>query len=150
MRPYLIAAASVLAALLFKGLHVLLDGSGGRASEPGSELRIEGTVSHVRDGDTIEVGGVAVRIANLDCAEADTVAVRAAGERMARLVQGETVACDLEGRRSYDREVGTCALASTGQDVGEVLIAEGACLPWEAYVPYVPYLPPRQLHREQP
>ena len=147
MRPYLIAAASVLAALLFVGLHVLLDGSGGGASEPGSELRIEGAVSHVRDGDTIEIGGVAVRLANLDCAERDTEAGQAASERMARLVQGETVTCELEGRQSYDREVGTCALASTGQDVGEVLIAEGACDPW---VPSVPYLPLHRPHREQP
>ena len=55
MRHYLVAAASVLAAFLaFVGWHVLLDGSDGATSEPGSELRIEGVVSHVRDGDTIE------------------------------------------------------------------------------------------------
>lgn len=31
-----------------------------------------------------------------------------------------------DGRPSYDREVGRCALRD-GRDLGEVLIAEGAC-----------------------
>ena len=34
-----------------------------------SEGRPVGMVTHVRDGDTIEVRGLPVRIANLDCAE---------------------------------------------------------------------------------
>jgi endonuclease YncB( thermonuclease family) len=33
-----------------------------------------GPVTHVRDGDTIEVSGVPVRVANLDCAELGTTA----------------------------------------------------------------------------
>ena len=37
-----------------------------------SEGRLVGMVTHVRDGDTIEVRGVPVRIANLDCAERGT------------------------------------------------------------------------------
>ncbi len=98
------------------------------ASRPTADL--EGAVTHVRDGDTIEVAGTPVRIANLDCAEGDTTQGQAAGRRMAGLVRGEPVTCELEGRMSYDREVGTCALARTGQDLGEILIAEGTCGRW--------------------
>lgn len=80
----------------------------------------------------IEVAGVAVRIANLDCAEGDTAVGQAALARMRELVAGREVACQLEGRRSCDREVGTCALASSGEDLGEVLIAEGTCSRWRS------------------
>ena len=37
-----------------------------------ARLRQVGMVTHVRDGDTIEVRGVPVQIANLDCAERGT------------------------------------------------------------------------------
>ncbi len=91
---------------------------------------LAGPVTHVRDGDTIEVAGTPVRIANLDCAEMDTAEGQSAGLFMRDLVRGQTVACDLEGRMSHDREVGTCALAETGEDLGEILIGEGVCGRW--------------------
>ena len=65
-------------------------------------------VTHVRDGDTIEVRGVAVRIANLDCAERGTVRGERATALMRQIASGETASCALEGRRSYDRQVGVC------------------------------------------
>ncbi|CAA9427165.1 MAG: hypothetical protein AVDCRST_MAG15-2587, partial [uncultured Rubellimicrobium sp.] len=40
---------------------------------------------------------------------------------MIDLTRGQTVACELEGRKSYDREVGTCAFADTGEDLGDIL-----------------------------
>ena len=95
-----------------------------------SGQHLEATVTDVRDGDTIEVGGVAVRLANLDCAERGTAQGEAASARMRELVAGEVVACWFEGRRSYDQEVGTCALASSGTDLGEILIAESICERW--------------------
>lgn len=91
---------------------------------------VMGPVTHIRDGDTIEVAGVAVRIANLDCAARDTRAGQEALAAMRDLVAGQEVACALEGRRSYDREVGTCALGLTGEDLGERLIADGSCERW--------------------
>ncbi|GGL54811.1 thermonuclease family protein [Wenxinia marina] len=86
-------------------------------------------VTHIRDADTIEVGGVPVRIANLDCAEAGTAEGDRATDRVRQLLVRSAVSCDLEGRRSYDREVGTCRMAD-GRDLGEVLIAEGYCARW--------------------
>ena len=90
-----------------------------------------GRVTHVRDGDIIEVAGVPARIANLDCAELGTNEGESARQFMADLVRGQEVACELEGRKSYDREVGTCALAASGEDLGGILISEGVCGRWQ-------------------
>ena len=87
-------------------------------------------MTHVRDGDTIEVANTPVRIANLDCAERGDADGPRATARMSELVARQEVVCDLEGRMSYDREVGTCALALSGEDLGEILIREGVCERW--------------------
>ena len=86
-------------------------------------------VTRVRDGDTIVVGLIPIRIANLDCAESGTAAGERATRRAKELVANQTVQCRLEGRRSYDREVGVCALED-GRDFGQVLISEGVCSRW--------------------
>ncbi|MBP1804380.1 hypothetical protein [Rubellimicrobium aerolatum] len=73
-------------------------------------------MTHVRDGDTLEVAGVPVRIANLDCAELGTSDGESARLFLFDPADGQTLACDLEGRRSYDREVGTCAILDRDPD----------------------------------
>lgn len=90
---------------------------------------IEGKVTHVRDGDTIEVSGTPVRFANLDCDELGTASGEKAKRRMAQLVSGQKVRCTLSGRRSYDRMIGECAF-SNGQDLGDQMIREGVCRRW--------------------
>lgn len=97
------------------------------AAEPGAQL-ID-VVTRVRDGDTIVVGLIPIRIANLDCAESGTTAGERATRRMSELVQGQQLTCTLEGRRSWDREVGVCALPDR-RDIGEILIAERLCDRW--------------------
>lgn len=86
-------------------------------------------VTRVRDGDTIVVGRTPVRIANLDCAEKGTAAGQRATRKAKDLVAQQTVQCRLEGRRSYDREVGVCALQD-GQDFGQLMVAQGVCSRW--------------------
>jgi len=106
-------------------------GSGGKAvsrRSPAGDPSY-GRVTHVRDGDTIEVNGRPIRIAALDCAESGTIAGNAATRRMKALVSGEQVKCSLTGRRSYDRWIGSCQLES-GQDVADVMIGEGLCGRW--------------------
>lgn len=98
--------------------------AGGQTDE-----RLEGRVTHVRDGDTVVVRNTPVRLANLDCAERGTVQGERATRRMKELAATGHLLCRLEGRKSYDREVGLCALPS-GRDVGEILIAEGQCRRW--------------------
>ena len=89
---------------------------------------VSGIVTHVRDGDTVEVLGVPVRIANLDCAERGTAAGQAATTRMRELAKMGAFSCSLHGRQSYDREVGVCSVE--GRDTGEIMIAEGYCRRW--------------------
>lgn len=97
------------------------------AAAPGAQLIDD--VTRVRDGDTIVVGLIPIRIANLDCAETGTAAGDRATRRMIELVRGQQVTCALEGRRSWDREVGLCALGD-GRDLGEILISERLCARW--------------------
>ncbi|MEO0750188.1 MAG: thermonuclease family protein [Pseudomonadota bacterium] len=95
-------------------------------SASASVPQIEGRVTHVRDGDTIEVGAVAIRFRELDCTERGTKAGDAATLRMKRLAEGAQVTCDLAGRQSYDREIGSCRL-SDGRDLGRMMIESGTC-----------------------
>lgn len=88
--------------------------------------KIVGPVTHVRDGDTIEVRGQAIRFGSLDCAELGTAEGRSAKSAMQQLVNGQSLACHLNGRRSYDRWIGSCALPD-GRDLAGVMIAQGAC-----------------------
>jgi endonuclease YncB( thermonuclease family) len=92
--------------------------------------RIAGAVTRVRDGDTVEISGVPIRIANLDCAEKGTAAGERATRVMLRLASAGPLACNLTGKRSYDREVGTCQLAD-GRDIGNLLVSEGVCSRWQ-------------------
>ncbi len=88
--------------------------------------RIDGVVTRVRDGDTIEVAGVPVRFERVDCAERGTRAGDAATQAMRTLAHGRQVTCALIGRRSYDREIGTCRLGD-GRELGEAMVARGLC-----------------------
>ena len=84
---------------------------------------LSGTVTHVRDGDTIEVADVPVRLDGVAAPELDERFGREAKKFMARLVAGKTVRCDLNGERSYDRVIGVCFL--DGEDIGASIIAAG-------------------------
>lgn len=94
---------------------------------PAGNLR--GHVTHVRDGDTIEVSGRPIRLASLDCSESGTFAGESATRRMKALVAGQGMTCSLTGRRSYDRWIGSCRLPD-GRDIGEIMISEGLCGRW--------------------
>jgi len=91
-----------------------------------SSQEIVGPVTHVRDGDTIEVSSVPIRFGSLDCAETGTSDGNRATQRMRALVGGQTLTCFLNGRTSYDRQIGSCRLQD-GRDLGSVMIREGYC-----------------------
>lgn len=97
------------------------------AARPGAEL--VDTVTQIRDGDTIVVGLIPIRIANLDCAERGSNSGDRATRQIKGLVKSGQLRCTLEGRRSYDREVGVCSLPD-GRDIGETMIAGGFCQRW--------------------
>jgi micrococcal nuclease len=96
-----------------------------------AERTIEGRVTVVRDVDTIVVAGTPVRLNGVDGPETSNRAGREARTFMERLVHGRTVACVLDGDRTYDRWVGVCYL--DGQDIGAVAIANGHALDCRRY-----------------
>lgn len=85
---------------------------------------IEGTVTHVRDVDTVELNGVAIRLQGVDGPELDERQGQAAKRWMQRLVLRKPLTCELDGTRAAGRLVGVCYLAS-GEDIGALAIAAG-------------------------
>ncbi|MDF0602682.1 hypothetical protein P1J78_18235 [Psychromarinibacter sp. C21-152] len=104
-------------------------GFGRTASTSAPAGEISGTVSHVRDGDTIELAGTAVRFATLDCPEAGTLAGDRATAALRSLLRHETVTCRRTGETSYDRRSGTCRV-SGGRSISDTMIAAGLCRRW--------------------
>ena len=87
---------------------------------------IQGRVTHIRDGDTIEVDGIPIRFGSLDCAESGTRAGEVATAAITELVAGAELTCHLNGRSSYDRHIGSCQMPD-GRDVGGIMIMGGHC-----------------------
>lgn len=92
----------------------------------GAGTPLNGTVTHVRDGDTIEVAGTPIRLNGLNCDEIGTPLGDRARHAMQELSAGENVTCTLNGDRTFDREVGRCQL-SDGRDLGLVMIEQRLC-----------------------
>ena len=91
---------------------------------------LRGKVTHVRDGDTIEVNGIAIRLSALDCPERGTQK----GKNAARIAQqflGSQAKCELTGAKTYDRLVGYCEV--NGADFGAYMMNNSSCAVWEKY-----------------
>ena len=106
-----------------------------RAQEVGPSASSEhtvltGKVTHVRDGDTIEVNGIPVRLAALDCPERNTNDGDYATE-LAKQFEGLQATCELTGAKTYDRLVGYCSI--NGADFGAYMMQNSACKVWEKY-----------------
>lgn len=84
---------------------------------------LTGAVTRVRDGDTIVVAGTAVRLNGVSAPELKEHHGVRAKMFMTRLVHRKQVTCELNGARTYDREVGICY--HNGRDIGAALIAAG-------------------------
>ena len=90
-----------------------------------------GIVSKVRDGDTIEVGKVPVRLNGVSAPELGELLGLKSKEFMLDLVMGKQLRCELSGEKTYDRFVGTCYLGE--QDIGAAVIAKGLALDCPRY-----------------
>ena len=93
--------------------------------------QITGEVTHVRDVDTIELGGIAIRLNGIDGPELSTDVGQAAKQFMTSLVFNREVVCDLTGERSHDRLIGVCYL--NGEDIGSKAIENGFALDCKRY-----------------
>ena len=94
------------------------------------ETVLTGAVTHVRDGDTIEVNNVPIRLAALDCPERGTQKGDTAS-KIAQQFLGSQAKCELTGAKTYDRLVGYCEINDT--DFGRYMMQNSACKVWEKY-----------------
>jgi endonuclease YncB( thermonuclease family) len=85
--------------------------------------RIAGPVARVRDGDTIVVGGKALRLWGVHAPERHEAGCPAAKRWMVELVADQVVVCDLVGGRSHDRWVAVCRIGE--RDLAALLIGAG-------------------------
>ena len=97
-----------------------------------AQAELTGQITHVRDGDTIEVGDIAIRLNGLTCDERGTALGDRATAYLRSQVLGKTATCSLNGERTYDRLVGRCATEDLG-DIGAHLITQQLCGRCERY-----------------
>ncbi len=93
------------------------------AAEP---TTLTGKVTKVRDGDTIEVGPIPIRLNGVSAPELKEPLGQESKQFMTDLVKGKRVRCELNGEKTYDRFVGTCYL--DGEDIGASVIKAGLAL----------------------
>ena len=91
-----------------------------------AQATLEGTVTKIRDGDTIEVGQVPIRFQGLTCDELDTKKGQDVRDMLKATLIGEQVVCQLNGQSSYDRFIGRCIAVDEG-DIANYLIEQGYC-----------------------
>ena len=91
---------------------------------------LTGIVTHVRDGDTIIIGAIPIRLAALNCPEKDTNKGKYATE-IAKQFLGEMANCELTGAKTYDRFVGYCLI--NGNDFGQFMMQNSSCKVWKKF-----------------
>lgn len=91
---------------------------------------LEGRITHVRDGDTFEINGQAIRISALDCPENSTTEGQTVTQ-YAKQFKGKMARCELTGATTYDRVVGYCSIA--GADFGKTMMDNTSCKVWKKY-----------------
>jgi micrococcal nuclease len=94
------------------------------ASKPSGEAMITGSV-RVIDGDTLVVGDHRLRLEGLHAPELDEPLGPEARDLVVALTVRDAVRCVATGRRSYDRWVARCFLASDGRDLAAAVVAAG-------------------------
>ena len=95
------------------------------------ETIISGRVSKVRDGDTLEISSVPIRLSGISAPELNESGGEKAKFFIVNLVYGKRIQCSLTGEKSYDRFVGTCYFKH--QDIGAALIRAGLALDCPKY-----------------
>lgn len=84
---------------------------------------ISGIATHVRDGDTIEINGTAIRLDGLHAPELSEPLGSIAKAAMVRHVLGKIVTCTFIGDQTHDRIVGICYL--NDEDIAAWLVSQG-------------------------
>jgi micrococcal nuclease len=93
------------------------------AAAPCPRGTLTGEVTFVRDGDTIVVGSMPIRLNGLAAPDGDEPGGEAATRAMVKLVDGQRLRCELNGERTHDRCVGVCYLE--GVDISAEMVLRG-------------------------
>jgi hypothetical protein len=91
-----------------------------------AQAELTGQITHVRDGDTLEVGNIAIRLNGLTCDERGTALGNRTTAYLRSQVLRKTATCWLNGERTYDRLVGRCATEKLG-DI-ERILSRSSCV----------------------
>ncbi len=99
-----------------------------------TEMRIEGVVRYVVDGDTLYIEGhrPAIRIWGINAPEKGESGCQAATNALSRLVSHENVSCRFIETDRYGRSVSQCFL-SDGRDLGAEMIRQGHAVEYCRY-----------------
>lgn len=79
--------------------------------------------ARVTDGDTLRVGGVAVRLEGIAAPELHEQGGPEAAAFLRELAEGREVVCELTGERTWGRRVGVCF--RQGEDLAAAVIGAG-------------------------
>jgi endonuclease YncB( thermonuclease family) len=93
------------------------------SAAPSPRGTLTGKVTYVRDGDTIVVGTMAIRLNGLAAPEGDEPGGAAAMRAMVEVVEGRTLRCEPDGEQTHDRCVGICYL--DGADIAAEMVRRG-------------------------
>lgn len=98
------------------------------------ESAFEGRVTHVVDGDTFHVEGIApaIRLWGVDAPEKDEDGYFEAGAALTKFTRGRTLSCDVVDRDRYRRSVARCKLED-GEDLSALMINSGAAQEYWRY-----------------
>lgn len=98
--------------------------------------------ARVIDGDTINIGGIQIRLEGIDAPETEQTCVGAKGDqwqcgktatqRLSILIKGEEVTCEKSGEDRYKRTLAFCRLAD-GTELNAWLVREGFALAFVKY-----------------
>ena len=91
---------------------------------------LRGVITHVRDGDTIEINDIPIRISALDCPENNTNEGKSA-TRFAKRFKSKQAICKLTGAKTYDRELGYCSI--NDKDFARTMVENTSCKYWCKY-----------------
>jgi len=84
---------------------------------------LTGNATYVRDGDTIELGSMAIRFWGIAAPEWDAPSGQETTNAIKDMVLGKQVRRELTGKKTYDRCVGVCYLK--GRNIEEELVRIG-------------------------
>lgn len=98
--------------------------------------------AHVVDGDTINIGGIQIRLEGIDAPETEQTCIgpkgdkwqcgKTATQRLAGLIKGEEITCEKSGEDRYKRTLAFCRL-DNGTELNAWLVREGLALAFIRY-----------------